>query len=510
MASVYPAKPRYYYKTEETTVNYTLDRDGVIQIAYQPATGGGAESEAFSPSWFLDATPPDGLSLVSNGLAFSLGGVPHFSRDGALFAGWNPVTGAAAAAGSVSSEGRVLLTTIVPGVSNTITWSNAAHDARGALDLLGGVFRVASAPIQAGQFQIQAGDEVGTANSGGVLSGDFEGLVDSVRGVVAWVVAGAGPGELDGTPVRADEITYNAVFLQYIPIDPVLLGVDPTGLPIDGLVPMVHVGGGALVHHTDVFELPDPVVKGTPYHVGEERISVAVLRDAVGTRLPGTLYTVDRNPGNVTVLEGADISTYALPLRAHWRIQDELQVTKADIDGTVLFSGSLTHNFPVPGSFLSSKLRQGDKFARVHGYADRATWAGSWTATKAGAGIAAAYNEVDFPITTTNRGAIKERWYAILQSNTTQVNVYGENVGLVLSNAPIADVIEAINPQTSVPYWSIPAAGWGGGRSAGNVLLWETEAAGGPVWFTRSVLPGAAAVLDDSATLAYISDVDTP
>jgi hypothetical protein len=90
------------------------------------------------------------------------------------------------------------------------------------------------------------------------------------------------------------------------------------------------------------------------------------------------------------------------------------------------------------------------------------------------------------------------------------VNVYGENVGLVLSNVPIADVIEAINPQTSVPYWSIPAAGWGGGRSAGNVLLWETEAAGGPVWFTRSVLPGAAAVLDDSATLAYISDVDTP
>jgi hypothetical protein len=80
----------------------------------------------------------------------------------------------------------------------------------------------------------------------------------------------------------------------------------------------------------------------------------------------------------------------------------------------------------------------------------------------------------------------------------------------VLDNQPIAGVLEAINPQTSVPYWSIPAAGWGGGWSAGNVLLWETEAAGGAAWGSRSTMPGSTTVLDDSATLAYISDVDTP
>lgn len=507
--ALFPTLPRYIYKTTSTTVNYTLDRAGVIQIGYQPASGGSVESEVINPTWYIDAAPPDGLELVTNGLAFAFGGVPHFSRDGALFSGWNPVTGAAVSAGSVTSEGRVLLTAPPTGVANLITWANAAHDARGALDLLGGVFRVASAPIQAGQFQLQAGSEVGTANSGGVLSGDFTGLVDSVRGVAAWSVAGAGPGELDGTPVRADEVTYNAVFLQYVPLDPVLLGVDPAGLAIDGRTVMVHVGGSALVHHTDFFTLPNPLTKGVAYDVGRVRVSSVVLRDAVGTRLPGALYEVDRTLGLVTVKVGSDITTYAQPFVAEHRIQDELQVTKADIDGTVLFSGALSHDFPVPGSYLSSKLRQGDKFARVHNYADRATWLSTWDGTMAGAGIAASFNEVDHPITTTNRGAIKERWWAVFQ-NTTQVDIFGENVGQVLDNQPIAGVLEAINPQTSTPYWSIPAAGWGGGWSAGNVLLWETEAAGGAAWFSRSVLPGSTTVLDDSATLAYIADVDTP
>jgi hypothetical protein len=502
--------PNYYYKRESSTITFTLDLDGVLQIGYLPAAGAVAQSLDVAPNWQLDLNPPLGLELVTSDAAFTWAGVVHFLRSGIVYKGWHAATGATAAVGAASSNGLITLGATAPGASNAVVWSNAAHDARGSLDVLGGVFRVASAPIQAGLFQLQSGALIGTANSGGILSGDFEGLVDSQRGVVRWAVTGLGPTEVEGAPVRADEVTYNAVFLQYVPLDIDLLGVDTAGLPADGRVPIYRAGGGIFVHHTDTFTLPDPVVKGTAYDVGRQRVASLVLRDAIGTRLPVALYDTDKNAGTVTVKVAADISTYALPLKAEHRVQDKMQVARADISGLLELSGALSHNYPVPGSYVSSDLRQGDKFARVFGYADRTTWLSNWAATEAGSNIGtASFNSIDHPITTTNRGAITERWAAIFNSSTTTVNIIGEGVGQIATNVPIAEIIAPINPVTLVPYFSMPPAGWGGGWSAGNVLLWETQACGAPAWIARSVLPGATEVLDDAATIAYLANVDT-
>ena len=86
----------------------------------------------------------------------------------------------------------------------------------------------------------------------------------------------------------------------------------------------------------------------------------------------------------------------------------------------------------------------------------------------------------------------------------------GEGVGQVLTNVSINAPIEPLNPQTETPYLSIPAEGWGGGWAVGNVLLFDTVAAGGPAWLARTVLPGASAVLDDRAVIALRADVDRP
>jgi hypothetical protein len=500
---------RYFYITSASTVAQNVALNNITTILYQPTTAPAAQNESAQPVWVIEAQPPQGLSVVTTGLAFVWAGALHFAQAGTVFRGWHSGTGVATAVGAVDTAGRITLGNLPPGASNAVIWSNLAHDQRGSLDVLQGVFRVPVAPIQAGQFQLQSGSLVASANSGGVLSGDFVGAVDSLRGVVTWAVTGVGPGENDGAPVRADEITYNAVYLQFVPLDSTLLGVDTAGLPSDGRVQVFRAGEHVVVHHTAVYTLPNPVVKGTAYPLGRARVSSVVLRDAVGTRLPGTLYDVDRNAGTITVKTAADITPYALPLAAEHRVQDELQVLSADISGELLLAGALTHNYPL-GSFVSGKLRQGDKFARVFGYADRTTWQNSWTATAAGSDIGtASYNSVDYPIATTNRGAITERWAAIFV-NTTQVRVVGEGVGQVLTAQPIASAIEAINPQTNAPYFTIPAAGWGGGWSAGNVLLFETQAAGAPVWVARSVQPGGTEVLDDSAAFAYIANVDTP
>jgi hypothetical protein len=68
--------------------------------------------------------------------------------------------------------------------------------------------------------------------------------------------------------------------------------------------------------------------------------------------------------------------------------------------------------------------------------------------------------------------------------------------------------ISPLNPQTGAPYFTIPALGWGGGWSAGNVLRFNTAACGAPAWVVRTVLPGPATVASDSATIAFRADVD--
>jgi hypothetical protein len=463
-----------------------------------------------APNWVIDAQPPQGLGVVTNDVAFVWAGVLHFARDGSLFRTWNTVTGAAVASGAVSSDGRITLGAVAAGATNSITWHNLAHDRRGGLDVLQGTFRVPSAPINASPFQLQAGALTGTTNSGGALSGAFTGDVDGQRGIVQWAVAGLGPLDGQGVPVRADELTYNAIFLQYVPLDAELLGVDTTGLPADGKVPIYRAGGSVLVHHTATLALPQPPVRDNAYSLGRGRVAHVEIRDAVGTRLPGTLYTVNRVLGTVTIPLASNLAPYAQPLTVHHRVQDELQVLSADISGRLVLSGALSHNYPVPGSYVSSKLRQGDKFARVFGYADRTTWLSTWQATFNGTDIGtASYNRIDFPIQTTNRGAITERWAAIF-INTTEVRIVGEYVGQVLTNAPIGAPISVINPQTSVPYFTIPSGGWGGGWPVGGVLLFETQACGDPTWVARSVLPGGTEVLDDSAVIALIANVDTP
>jgi hypothetical protein len=180
---------------------------------------------------------------------------------------------------------------------------------------------------------------------------------------------------------------------------------------------------------------------------------------------------------------------------------------RADISGKLDLVAGLTHDYPADTSFVSSKLRKGDLFARVFGYIEQATWTGVWSDELIGSQPTASYNSIDFPIVVTNRGAIEERW-AVIFTGATQVRVVGENVGQVLTNVSINAPIEVINPQTGAVYFSINPTGWGGGWSVGNVLRFNTAAAGGPAWIARTVLQGPPTVASDNALIAFRMDVD--
>lgn len=498
--------PAPYYKTESESTTFAFDRASLLEIGYLPSSGGASDTAVISPDWFIDAKPPIGLEVVTNGAAFQFAGATHFTRDGVLFRGWDSENGAATACGSVASEGVIAFTSIPGDGANTVSWSNLANDARGGLNVLAGVFRVPVAPIASGNFQLQAGSKTATADAGDAISGDFGGDVDAPRGIVVWEVADLGPGDSEGIPIRADELTYNAVYQQYVPLDEALLGLPTARLPADGLVPIYRTGGNAFIHNTLETVLPNPLVKGTVYALGRERISSAVVRTVAGVRVSGALYTVDFDAGEITFPVESDLSGLDQPFTVSNRIQDELLVQRADISGTLDFVSGLTHNYPADTSYVSSKLRKGDLFARTFLSIEQVTWTNEWSDVLIGSAPTANYNDIDYPWVVTNRGAITERWVIIFKTTST-VRIVGESVGQVADGVSILSEISVINPQTGAPYFTIPALGWGTGWAAGNCVRRNTAAGGGPAWFTRTRLQGPATVDSDSATVAFECDV---
>lgn len=498
-------------KVETDPILYTIDTSSITSMAYVPDDVDTAQAVSANGPWFIDATPPTGLDVVTDGMVFQWADSVHATVSGVVFRGWNASTGAGSNVGSASSGGLVQMNSLPAGGSNSVSWRNLAQDRTGGLSIYYGVFRTAVAPLKAGSFQLQAGSEIANANGGGVLSGDFGGLVDFQRGIVKWYVSDAD--QPSAVPVAADDVTYNAVFLQYIPLDQTLLGLNTVRLPLDGKVPIYRAGGQVVVHNTLTTALPNPLTLGAAYDLGRERIAAAWVRTAAGVRVPGTKYTVDFNAGEITFPLGTDLTGLDQPFTVHHRIEDELLVMRADISGRIDLVSGLTHDYPAGTSYVSSKLRKGDLFARPVHHGERVSWQGSWDATFNNTSEpTASLNWIDHPIQVTNRGAIRERWALVFMSATT-VRVFGENVGQVLFDVSITGTgfVDAANTQhPGSYYWRIPKLAFGSGWAAGNVILFETFPAGGTAWVTRTTLQGPATEVSDVATIAFRSDVDTP
>lgn len=185
-----------------------------------------------------------------------------------------------------------------------------------------------------------------------------------------------------------------------------------------------------------------------------------------------------------------------------------MMTSDVQINGQLTFTRPLTHDYPL-GSYVSSALVVNDLRARVSVIFDQATWNGStWADAVTGSAAVATFNDAQFPITVTNRGALTERWL-VQFTNTTAFNVIGENVG-VIASGNINTNCTPTNPATGVPYFTIPALGWGAGWSAGNVLRFNTVGSIFPIWCVRTIQQGPETVTNDNFTILIRGDIDTP
>lgn len=465
-----------------------------------------------------------GGQVVSGSVRFSFAGGSYLDRLGRVLTNLNTATGSAADVGAANYATGEFTITQRPNdaAQGVVVQSGLVQTTNSQVSSI--TFRTPAAPLRPGTLSI-----AGTKVSGGAFTGTFGtngflvtanavGVCDFQTGVARlWFrkATGSVQEELDLSsynipgvtviyfdPVYAETLRFNATAYSYLPLDASLLGVNPVRLPSDGRVPTLRPGDLAVVGHTK--SASATVSNGQVFNAGRERLSRVRILNSAGVAI-NTGYTADLEAGTVTF---NDVSSYLQPVTIEDRVEDLVQISDVQISGRISFNRRLTHDFPVPGSYVSGALVAGDLFARTSLVFDQATWNGTWNDAVVGSPATGTYNTTLAPIAVTNIGAITERW-VIRFTNTTAFEVIGENVG-VIATGNTASNLEPINPSTGHPYFTLLASGWGGGWSVGNILRINTVGAMFPVQIVETIQAGPETGTNHDFTLLARGDVDTP
>ncbi|MFC7459193.1 hypothetical protein [Hydrogenophaga defluvii] len=512
---------------------YPNDESGVVKLRYNSpgATSTQSETFTFAPSFKL--VPGVNAQVVTGTVLLTAPGAQPWGDNGQgtlrefTTSGW--IT-----RGSINYlSGEVALTSWTTGTVNAIQRVSCVTTVGEGISSEF-VFRTGAAPLRPGSLSIQYARAVGgtqtvTAGVNGTIEASgVSGSVDYDSGLVrvrfGTLVTAAGNESQpwyaadrvgsDGKifrpePIAMSSLRYSAVAYSYLPLDADLLGIDPVRLPSDGRVPIFRPGGFAVVGHTG--RITATVSNGQTIDCARVRLSRVRVVGHNGEVIH-TGYTTDLEAGTVTF---NSVTAYSQPVTIEHRIEDMAVVRDVQISGEISFTRALTHDYPLAtlgdprsGSFVSSALVAGDLFARVSLVFDQSTWSGAWTDSLVGSSATATFNNTAYPITVTNRGALTERWI-VRFTGSTSFELIGENVGVIAVGNTSSDCAPN-NPATGVPYFTIPALGWGIGWSTGNVLRFNTIGAGFPIWVVRTIQQGPETVTNDSFSLLVRGDIDTP
>ena len=349
------------------------------------------------------------------------------------------------------------------------------------------IFRTAGSPLVPGSvtlrgynFNTAASLNLEIDNEGNITSpvdATLTGKISFDTGVVE-ILCGA-------SSLFGPQLSYNAVYLQNVPLDSQLLGLDPTKLPLDGRVPIFRKADVIVVHHTGTYQCAEPAASNT-FAVGRTRLALVEVFDANDLRLPDAKYSYDLDLGTVTFV--ADLTGFTEPLRILHRIEDMLLATEVYINGKIETAGALSHEFPLGTTQVSSALLFGDLASRIYDLFSQAVWTAVWSDARIGSNTTGQFNDLQYPVTVTNEEAIEERW-AIIFTSANNFTVNGETLGQIGTGNTGANCAP-LNGLTGKPYFTIDYRGWGTGWATGNVLRFNTKAASAPMWIIRTTVAG--------------------
>ena len=447
----------------------------------------------------LQLGPLTPVTIVPGSVLFTAFGKTYIDRNGSIYTDVSYTTGSGMLVGAIDYATGAITLNDYPSATAANFVIKAALGVKGNYTATTVAFRTAGSPLRPASLYVQctaADGELlsGTADQNGIITGGMTGEVEQTMGVVAVSFS---------KPVLPGTLRYSTVVLSNLPLDADILGLDPVRLPSDGRVPIFRPADVTVIHHTDIYNAGTPAA-GSVINVGRTGLSALWLEDANKKKLTDVMYAVDLAAGTATMAADLSLVGYVPPISAKHRIEEMGLLSDVQINGQVTLTAPLLRDFPA-GSQLSSALLYGDLQARATNLFDQQTWANVWQSTVAGSGATAQYNDIDYPVEVLNDGAVTERWRLNFTS-TTSYQVIGENMGVIATGTTGTD-LQPINQLTTLPYFTLRAAGWGAGWAVGNQLRFDTIAAAPPTWLVRTVLPGAA-LTGDSFDAQLRGDVD--
>ncbi len=496
-------------------------------------TSGGTESTTLAKN--VDALyiepPADSAAPIVNGsLIVKAFGDTLKDKDSLLLKGADTV-------GQVDyASGGIKVTTWAADAANTVMLMGLLRE-NDPVPLTNLIFRTPSAPLKKASLQINCTLADGTrltlsTDEQGKITGSkyAHGEVDFKLGVVMLYFyeklgVTANPSivnepwydaaniYMDGSTnyinkpiyVKPDSIRYNAVTYSYLPLDSELIGLDAVRLPVDGRVPFVRKGDNIAITELKTMQLPTNV-RGDEFDLGFERLSDVAVVDSTGKKVSSAEVDVDLDAGLLALNDAFEVTGYTPPLTAKFRIMDIGLVIETDISGRVTLSELITHNYTTDAVF-SSMLIAGDMQARAYNVFSQKSWTQVFSDTLIGDRAAAQLQTANHPIVVTNKDALKERW-ALVFTGANTFNIIGETLGQIGTGSTL-EVTAPINPQTGQPYFSIAAAAWSGGWSAGNVVRLNTDAAQYPIWLGNAIGQHTGSSQDNyDFTIGYHANVD--
>ena len=487
----------------------------------------------------LDLTPNAKGSIVPGSVLFTFGGKTYYDRSGTLYHSLDSSTGAGTLAGNVDYAGGIAqlsawAANVAPGLSIKSLLVEVA-----ALPQAYVYGRTPGAPLRPGSFSIRAARYRDSAvvsatadNNGNLDASGIHGTIDVNTGVfvvgfgayvldsslsaddkaLPWYDAANVAG--DGYIWRPDEVIpgtvkFNCVVQTALPLDPEIIKINPVRLPSDGRVPIIRPGDTAVLRDAQVYTFTDDTLSAAQVvTLPRTGLSVVSLYDANGLGVPDGKFSADLAAGTVTMADPLDLTGYVQPLAAVHEILEMQLVLDAQINGQVTFGQALAHAFDADNAMLSTALVLGDAQARYEHLFAQQTWTNVWSDALIGNAppSGAKYNDLAYPLDMVNKDAITQRW-ALIFTSSTAFNIVGEELGIV-GTGNTSTNLAPISPATGQPYFSMAAAGFGTGWSTGNVIRFNTVAAGAPIWIARTVLSGPATVLDDRIRLQLGWDKD--
>ncbi|MFW1815748.1 hypothetical protein ACG9X6_13970 [Acinetobacter guillouiae] len=486
----------------------------------------------------IDLTPQFTELVLTNSVRFKLGSDVYLDRDGIIYRNINNSTNTGITAGSVNyGTGMVEIDSWTPLTESTVSLQSLTTTTD-AIEINHISFRIPVIPVRPSSVTVVLSTvEFGTLNlqfdeQGKVETSKAHGSVNYETGFVdiffytkTEITAANRPGieakdwydvlleyeELNkkyiNVPVWVvpDSVKYNAVAYTYIPLDASILGLSATRLPPNGRVPIFRVGDIGIVSAAKSMVMPDHIA-GKTYILDDKRISWCELQDSKGVKVPFDMYVVNYDYGEVTLSGDFALNSLTPPLNIKYRYQDMGLIRDVQISGQVTFTKPLTHNYSAKNTIVGSALVIGDMQARYSNMFSQGTWGNVWVEEPTGAPISARYNDALYPIATTNKGAIQERW-ALVFTDNTNFRIIGQYSGQI-GTANINTDCEPINPVTGVPYFKIKKEGWGSGWVNNNVVFFETHAAMFPVWVIRTVKQSEPTELTDQFQIMLRGDID--